>query len=573
MSGAAEPTIGLFGDILGSTGRARFVIQKNGGWAIGPPLVRYALTASVSGDGPLFGISVERSPRGMTKNITDQNDDFEFDGGNEVSLDEPEAIDGVDDQEDAVGPDRDPNVLPVTLKTSTFNGENCVEFYVHGDVKPYETEKMIKRIVLLARVSARELTMFPLDVNPSRYNFLEPKYEELTSITVLPEQGRPWRRPESLRDFEEMLKKLPTGFARRAIYGLGLRWEYRLIPEAILGLGGVKHLVIEPGDGAKAELPVFRLGAERFTRIRKAIDTITARASTRSLKARKLAVYNETLHAALPDQFKYRYPLVKAGEIYKLVQLRGQTSNRSAKDSIAAAQLVQEDAQKIVSKEPSKLFELKAVIEQVTLAQLIGEFDAMLQKNLPELKWQSFFKGNPFILGLAFHHPVILFQDQASVGGTAIRGNGESIVDFLMAQQFTGNLAIIEIKRPSTALVGQRPYRGDLYAPHRDLTAAMAQVLDQRAVLLHHFAAKKSFDTTLAEAHVSSVNCIVVVGTLPKDATQVRSLDLFRHSSKDVVVITFDELLAKLKELHRLMSATAPVAPPAVTEKPNADLS
>ena len=513
----------------------------------------------------------------MTKYTTGPNDDIEFDWDEETALDESEFGDDGGDQDGEVDSDRDPNALPVTLKTTTFNGEDCVEFYAHGELQSYETGVMTKRAVLLARVSKRELTMFPLDANPSRHNFLGPKYDELTSITVLPEDGRSWWLPESLPDFEGMLKELPTGFARRAIYGLGLRWEYRLIPEAILELVGITQLIIEPGDGTSVELPAFRLGVDRFTSIRKAIDTITHRASSRSLKARRLAAYNETLHAALPDQFEHRYPPVKAGEIYELVQLRGRASNRSAKDGIAAAQVVREDAQKIASEEPSKLFELKAVIEQVTLAQLIGEFDAMLQKNLPEPKWQTFFKANPFILGLAFPYPVILFQDQASVGGTTIRGNGESIVDFLMAQQFTGNLAIVEIKRPSTTLVEPKPYRGDLHAPHRDLTASMAQALDQRAVLLHHFAAKKSFDATLANTHVSSVNCIVVVGTLPKAAAQVRSLDLFRHSSKDVAVVTFDELLEKLKELHRLMSASAPnsVAPspaPATPEEPNTDL-
>ncbi|MCA6218839.1 DUF4263 domain-containing protein [Ideonella sp. B7] len=509
----------------------------------------------------------------MTKYTKGQDDDFDFDWGDDAGADEPEVTEGEGDQ-DEVDPNRDPNALPVTWKAGTFNGEDCVKFYAHGETMSYETGKVTKRAVLLARVSERELTMFPLVANPSRSNFLEPKYDELTSITVLPEEGRSWWLPESLRDFEGMLKELPTGFARRAIYGLGLRWEYRLIPEAIRELVGVTHLIIEPGDDARVELPAFMLGAERFTRIRKAIDTITGRASLRSLKARRLAAYNETLHAALPDQFEHRYPPVKAGEIYELVQLRGRASSRSARDGIAAAQVVREDAQKIASEDPSKLFELKAVIEQVTLAQLIGEFEAMLQRNLPEPKWQSFFKANPFILGLAFPYPVILFQDQASVGGTTIRGNGESIVDFLMAQQFTGNLAIVEIKRPSTALVEPKTYRGDLHAPHRDLTASMAQALDQRAVLLHHFAAKKSFDPTLADAHVSSVNCIVIVGSLPKDAAQVRSLDLFRHSSKDVAVVTFDELLAKLKELHRLMSAnaSAPAAPPAAPEGPNKDL-
>lgn len=513
----------------------------------------------------------------MTKNMAGQEDDFEFDWGEEAAPDESEFVDDGGDQGDEVDPDQDPDELPVTLKTTTFNGEECVELYAHGETRSYKTGGMVKRAVLLARVSERELTMFPLDVNRHRHNFLEPKYDTLTSITVLPENGKSWWLPESLRDFEEMLKELPTGFARRAIYGLGLRWEYRLIPEAIQELIGVTQLIIEPGDEASAELPAFILGSDRFTRIRRAIDTISGRASSRSLKARRLAAYNETLHAALPDRFEHRYPPVKAGEIYELVQLRARASNRSARDGIAAAQVVREDAQKIASEDPSKLLELKAVIEQVTLTQLIDQFDAMLKKNLPEPKWQAFFKANPFILGLAFPYPVVLFEDQASVGGKTIRGNGESIVDFLMAQLFTGNLAIVEIKRPATPLIEQRPYRGDLHAPHRDLTASMAQVLDQRAVLLHHFAAKKSFDATLADVHVSSVTCIVVAGTLPNAAAQVRSLDLFRHSSKDVAVVTFDELLEKLKELHRLMSASPPVtvAPqpaPTTREEPNADL-
>ena len=504
----------------------------------------------------------------MIKNTNDQNDgqdDFDWGFGDETDPSGSRILEGEVDTEEGLGNDRDPNALPVTLNASNINGEDCVELHAHGETISSVTGKMAKRAVLLARVSARELTMYPLDANAHQASFLEPKYDELRSITIVAQEHKPWRLPKSEHDFDEMLNELPTGFARHAKYGLGFKWEYRLIPEAILEMDGVTELVIEPGDGASAKLPTFRLGIDRFTRIRKAIDAISNRATSRSLKARRLAAYNETLHAARPDEFEHRYPEVKAGEIYELVQLRGRASNRSAKDGLAAAQVVREDAKKIASEEPTKLFELKAVIEQVTLAQLIDEFEAMLKKNSAEPKWQTFFKANPFVLGLAFPYPVILFQDQASVGGTTIRGNGESIVDFLMAQRFTGNLALIEIKRPSTALVEPRAYRGDLYAPHRDLTASMAQVLDQRAQLLHHFAAKKSQDKALADAHVSSVNCIVVVGTLPTDAAQICSLDLFRHSSKDVSVVTFDELLEKLKELHRLMSAGVPASALAVT--------
>ena len=483
------------------------------------------------------------------------------------------GIQDQDDQAESAEEDdyQSPDDIHVTLETSTFNGEACVKLYAHDEQSGTVDSG---RKILLARVTESELTMFPLDVDRFRLWIRGPKYDELTTITVVPDFYMRWELPRSVEEFDDILSELPVGFSRYAKYGLGFKWEYRLIPEAILEMVGVKELRIEPGDVAKIELPIFRLGIDRFTAIRKSIDSIAGRARVRSLKDRRLVAYNETLHAASPEVFHRRYPETKANEIYELVKLgskAGRAVNRSVEDGLAAAQVVREDAPKIAKASPSKLFELKAVLEQVTLAQLISEFESMLQRKLSEQKWQHFFKSNPFVLGLAFPYPVILFEDQAHVGGCTFRGKDESIVDFLMVQRFTGNLAIVEIKRPDTPLLYPAPYRGDLYSPHRDLTGSMAQALDQRAQLLHHFAAKKSLDPALAGVHVSSVNCIVIAGTLPSDRPQVRSLDLFRHSSKDVSVVTFDELLEKLKELFRLMSAgeSGPSKDPRVPTAPD----
>jgi len=451
-------------------------------------------------------------------------------------------------------PQADAEAMGVSLTRAIYHGKECVEIYAHGE-DPVGGTQEIPRTVLLARVTERELTMFPLVSASYRREFLSPKYEELTTITIVADEHEPFGLPETIPEFDGMLESLPVGFGRHAKYGLGFKWEYRLIPEAILELVGVTELVVEPGNGASVEMPKFRLGIERFSTIRRSIDTIIRRANARSMRDRRILAYNETLHTALPEQFERRYPKSQPGEIYELIQLRGRNPSRSTKDSLAAAEVVRDDAQKIAAEHPSQLLELRAVIEQVTLKELISKFEAMLAKNLPEPKWQAFFKANPFILSLAFPYPVLLLQDQAHIGGTTMRGSGESIVDFLLTQRFTGNLALIEIKRPSSSLIESKPYRGDLHAPHRDLVGAMAQVLDQRSQLLHHFAVRKSQDSALEGAHVSSVHCIVIAGTMPAGADETRSLDLFRNSSKDVAVVTFDELLEKLRELHRLMSS------------------
>ncbi|MCS6121096.1 DUF4263 domain-containing protein [Shewanella baltica] len=46
--------------------------------------------------------------------------------------------------------------------------------------------------------------------------------------------------------------------------------------------------------------------------------------------------------------------------------------------------------------------------------------------------------------------------------------------DFLCSTEITGNPALIEIKRPSTELLGKKLYRGDdVYTPSMDLVEAI----------------------------------------------------------------------------------------------------
>jgi hypothetical protein len=496
----------------------------------------------------------------------DSADDF-------FAADVEPTIEDLAGEEFEPGANPDAEAMAVSLQAAKHCGEDCMEVYAHGEAYSDGSTKKTQQRVLLARVTEGALTMFPLVSASYRPTFLTPKYEELTAITILGDEHEPWWLPQDIREFDALLESLPTGFGRHAKYGLGFKWEYRLIPAAILEMPGITELVIEPGSGASIQVPKFTLGVERFSAIKRAIDSITARSRERSLRERRLLAFNELLHAADPTKFERRYPKVKPGEIYELVKLGGRAQSRSANDRLAAATVVRDEAAKIAAEQPAKLVELKAVIEQVTLKDLIDKIEAMLGKNLPEPKWQAFFKANPFVLSLAFPHPVILIQEQAHVGGTMLSGAGESIVDFLFAQRFTGSLALIEIKRPSTKLIEAKTFRGDLHAPHKDLTSAIAQVLDQRYQLLSNFAAK-SHDPALKDTHVSAVHCIVIAGMAPASIQEKRSLDLFRHSSKDVVVVTFDELLDKLRQLLRLMGAEAsdPGTTPASEPPDNSDL-
>ena len=184
----------------------------------------------------------------------------------------------------------------------------------------------------------------------------------------------------------------------------------------------------------------------------------------------------------------------------------------------------------------------------MTLDALIERFEGMLGKKLDEGKWQAFFNANPFILNMAFGYPVIKVRDQASVGGRKLSGDGEKITDFLVKNSLTNNTAVFEIKTPQTQVLHKRPYRDGVYTPSADLSGSSNQALDQKYQFLKQVAQIKE-NSRLYDIESYAVHCCLVVGTTPEGEDQQKSFELFRRNSKDVEIVTFDELLEKLRQL------------------------
>lgn len=129
--------------------------------------------------------------------------------------------------------------------------------------------------------------------------------------------------------------------------------------------------------------------------------------------------------------------------------------------------MVQDNIEALAESEPRSLLALKNDIELITLNQLIERYQEMLGKGLTESKWQSFFLENPFILSLAFAVPAMLVQGQAYAGGKRLNGSGGKFSDFLYASASTGNLGLIEIKKPQTELLGKSPIVEMMFLAHR----------------------------------------------------------------------------------------------------------
>lgn len=436
----------------------------------------------------------------------------------------------------------------VSLNVIEVDGDELAEIFAHGKITE-EIGKQSDQKVLLAHLSFDELVMNPLVAATYRDNFLHAKYRKIKRIRIPGE----WSVPNNIDEFDELLQQLPVGFSRHARRGLGLRFEHRLIIEAIEQATDAIELLLVDGDAASLSGTTFTLGSSRFERVRKALDQIGRRSQRRSLEDRRMLAHNEIVSPVDTARFPKQVRQPQPGEIYELVQLSSRELMRNQRDRSAATDMVRRDASQIARENPHALLELRSEIERVTLAELIVRFDSHLARNPDERVWQRFFEDHPFVLEMAFPYPMLLLRGQAHVGGMTLDGRGESIADFLFRQRLTGGVAIVEIKTTRTRLLQTHPFRGNVYAAHSELCAAISQVLDQRSELTVNFHARAR-SPGMESAHVGHVQCIVIAGRDPDSLDKRRSLDLFRNATKDVAVVTFDELLEKLRAIYRVMT-------------------
>lgn len=73
----------------------------------------------------------------------------------------------------------------------------------------------------------------------------------------------------------------------------------------------------------------------------------------------------------------------------------------------------------------------------------------------------------------------------------------------------------------------------------------------------------QSDEPRLSGAGTEAIQCVVIAGTLPDETHKRSSFETFRNACKDVMVLTFDELLQKLKYIRDELS---PAQRPASTQ-------
>ena len=426
--------------------------------------------------------------------------------------------------------------------------KNLKESEEYADPKQHEKAK---RTLLRVNRLKDLLQIYPLNTLPHHPDFLKPKYKRIESITL---EGFDFEMPKSEEQVVDLLEELPSGFVKDYSFGLGLVKDYRFIINAIEDIREIKHLIISQRRETGISGTSYILNSGQFDSIRRGLNRITSRQQTEGAQDKRILAHNSLLTSLDPMKFPEKSRPYRKDTIFKLIGTGDKNSiTLSPADQSAAIRLVEENKRDIAHKAPAQLLQLRKDIEIVALEVLITKVDEMLGKNLHESRWQNLLNENPFILNLAFGYPVIKIQDQAHVGGRRLSGSSDTIADFLVKNRISNNAALFEIKTPGTPLLNKTAYRGNLYTPSSDLSGAINQMLDQKNKFQKEIASLKE-NSRVYDLESYAVHGVLIIGTTPQGIEQQKSFELFRGNSKDITIITFDELLQKLKLLHSFLS-------------------
>lgn len=252
-----------------------------------------------------------------------------------------------------------------------------------------------------------------------------------------------------------------------------------------------------------------------------------------------------------------QYVVGKAGEVLIVDDASKQKAIQELLD-----QGYSEDVwQSLAKKDPDLATRLAVAQVHVDRQVVIKEFeDAMVAETNNEAFWQQFFEKYPWILEAAFSASVFMLNGETYLGGkqpVGRQGAGGVATDYLFGDESTKSFAVIDIKKPKSELVGSL-YRGEagsgydneIYSMHNELTGGVVQVRNQISVAVEQFQAVLGvgFKDKINRVHPKGV---LITGCL-KDLNQREkdSFNQFRHGLFSLTVITYDELLNRLKKLY-----------------------
>ncbi|WP_218688874.1 Shedu immune nuclease family protein [Psychrobacter sp. BF1] len=174
-----------------------------------------------------------------------------------------------------------------------------------------------------------------------------------------------------------------------------------------------------------------------------------------------------------------------------------------------------------------------------------------------ETAWQEFFTLNQWIFGYGLDYQFQgILQKEFHASDTNAAGKDGVISDFLLGNKiFT---SFVEIKLPNTPLFGSIKNRSGCWKLSHELLEAYSQILEQKACGEIKIERCELFDENGVEIKQNAYDSktFLIIGSLNSEENscndqekkiKAKTFELFRRDSRNVEIITYDELYDRAK--------------------------
>jgi len=393
------------------------------------------------------------------------------------------------------------------------------------------------------------LRIYPTNTLAGSPDYLGPKYSQIHTLTI---DTSTLDGYFDSPDFDAILEVLPPGFIKDHAYGLGLLKDCNRFIRLVEEHSDCTEIAFNSSYETAAHGTEFQIGLARFNAIWSELVRINSRGNRAAGRVKDAFVHNDlaaTLSLEPKDFSLGRHPVSRT-----ITKAASGVEELSELEQDALIETLTSGTAAIAKVRPEKFQKLHREIELVSLERLIEAYADALDQNKNEGYWQTFFDDNAFALQQVFGAPMIGVQSGATVGGGGFSGGGDKIADYLFKNSLTNNVALVEIKKPTTPLLRTIEYRAGVFGASKELNGAVTQVLDQAYQLTKSLPALKDHSRRW-DLESYAVACFVVAGRTPSadEPAKQKSLELYRANSRNVTIVTYDEILERLKLLREFL--------------------
>lgn len=411
-----------------------------------------------------------------------------------------------------------------SIRRGTTNGERYVTLWM----KLYERNAAGRWEALsqakwhkLARIYTHKIDTWPIFTDIKSDLYRRSKHGKITKITYKLPANLAFTLPLELDSATNLIESVFSDKLFQSVtLGLGLVKELNPIITSLFLLSDLDSLVILHEGTLQKVGRAAEISESHLDEIRLTLNNFSQRLRSR-LNGAKAGYLYEALITKLDPRWIHQVycPIERIIGNIEYVQKKQSARNRLDK-ALRLAVLF----------DPDELQYLQSRFELIALDEVIYKYVEMLNLNVPEESWKQFFSNEIIALQKLFWPTA--FEQKSSERGCLVEDSALNDNRLIFYRQ----KIVLVVKSPGTILMRCKSIEDfNDYAPSPDLIGAITELTRPG-----------NPENMMSDDNTSHV---IVIGVSPETLEMRRDFDEYRLTCDGIKIMTFDEVLARLKLL------------------------